>query len=133
MSVKVNVVEAEASVLCRSCGANPCKLSGTACPSFPLTVHFAVQRGPYGSDPQPKIADPCPACGAGIFIGTGGWLTCASLKCTNPGVGDAIGKLKAQLERYRGALERIECGDPTEDRGPLTLMGSQRVAREALA
>jgi hypothetical protein len=32
---------------------------------------------------QPKIADRCEACGAqSLFIGAGGWLTCAVVGCT---------------------------------------------------
>lgn len=50
----------------------------------------ATMRGPFGSEPQPKITTPCPACGArSLFIGSGGHLTCAVLRCPNPGVEDA--------------------------------------------
>ncbi len=52
-------------------------------------------RGPFGSEPQPRIADACPSCGStSIFIGSGGWLTCAVLRCKQPGVGTEIDRLK---------------------------------------
>lgn len=67
------------------------------------------QAGPWGSEPQPKIADRCPTCGAeSLFIGTGGWLTCAVLRCKNPGVGDAIEKLKAAQGRFYELEQEIE-------------------------
>ncbi len=50
------------------------------------------------------IKDPCPVCGCQIFIGDGGWLTCASVPgkddrggCPQPGVGRAIADLRAEL------------------------------------
>ena len=61
------------------------------------------QTGPYGSEPQPKIVTPCPSCGGGIFIGTGGHLTCARLGCPSPGVGGAIDEIQAELRAARAA------------------------------
>jgi len=59
----------------------------------------APKPGPFGSACQPRIEDRCPACGRGsLFIGTGGHLTCASLKCPNPAVTSAIESLRATLE-----------------------------------
>jgi hypothetical protein len=50
------------------------------------------------------IADPCPACGSrSLFIAEGGWLTCASLRCSEPGVSRAVDDLKARL----AAMQRL--------------------------
>lgn len=55
--------------------------------------------GPFGSARQPRIEDRCPTCGLGsLFIGTGGHLTCASLRCENPGVSSAIEAIRSTLE-----------------------------------
>jgi hypothetical protein len=61
---------------------------------------------------HPRIADRCPSCGGPhLFIGTGGWLTCGSLDCKEPGLSRAIEskvtRLEAEVARLRGALEKI--------------------------
>ena len=59
----------------------------------------ASKPGPFGSARQPRIEDRCPACGVrSLFIGTGGHLTCANLRCANPGVTSAIEELRSTLE-----------------------------------
>lgn len=75
-------------------------------------------RGPYGSEPQPRIHERCPACGASIFIAAGGYLTCTNLSCPEPGVGKSIEKLVSGLadwkhraldleQKLAGAVEHI--------------------------
>lgn len=60
---------------------------------------MSEQRGPYGTEPHPKITTHCPACGSeSLFIGSGGGLTCAVLRCTQPSVEAAIEDLRAVLE-----------------------------------
>lgn len=49
-----------------------------------------------------QIADRCPSCGGKtLFIGSGGWLTCSYLRCSEPGVGRAIEKLRAENDELR--------------------------------
>lgn len=44
------------------------------------------------------IADRCPACGStSLFIGSGGWLTCAVIGCKEPAVSAAWEKERASL------------------------------------
>ncbi len=52
----------------------------------------AQKRGPFGTDPQPRIANRCPNCGgSSLFIGVGGWLTCSNLtSCREPSLDSAI-------------------------------------------
>jgi len=45
-----------------------------------LTAHPARPAAGY-----PHVQGRCPACGgASLFLGSGGYVTCASLECTNP-------------------------------------------------
>lgn len=57
------------------------------------------KQGPWGSEPQPRISDECPSCGSrSIFIGSGGWLTCAILGCKSPGVATTIKATRKRAE-----------------------------------
>ena len=58
------------------------------------------RSGPYGSDPQPRIVDPCPSCGhKSLFIGSAGYLTCGNLtSCKEPCVSAAIEKVRAAAQ-----------------------------------
>lgn len=58
-----------------------------------------LRRGPFGVPPHPRITTPCPSCGSeSLFIGGGGHLTCAVLRCRQPGVASAIADRDAALE-----------------------------------
>lgn len=66
------------------------------------------RQGPWGSEPQPKISDRCPSCGSvSIFIGSGGWLTCAILGCKSPGVGTTIEALRKERDEARATIEDL--------------------------
>lgn len=60
-----------------------------------------------------KIADKCPSCGSvSLFIGSGGWLTCSSLECKNPCVGDAIAAQKealVKLWKHTPKIDNVRC------------------------
>lgn len=56
-----------------------------------------------------QIADRCPSCGGKtLFIGSGGWLTCSYLRCSEPGVGRAIEKLRAEVAELREDRARLD-------------------------
>lgn len=65
-------------------------------------------HGWRGAGESDRIVDRCPACGAqSLFIGKGGFLTCAVIGCSQPGVGREIEKL---LERARLVPAKRDCG-----------------------
>jgi hypothetical protein len=46
----------------------------------PATVQEGVAQG------FPRVVGRCPACGlTALFLGAGGYVTCASLECPDPG------------------------------------------------
>jgi hypothetical protein len=52
----------------------------------------------WAKNAQERIETPCPNCGSrSLFIGSGGHLTCAVLRCTNPSVEGAIEDLRNAL------------------------------------
>ena len=62
-------------------------------------LNASAHTGPFGTEPHPKIATRCPGCGAeSLFIGNGGHLTCAVLRCSQPSVEAAMEELRAALE-----------------------------------
>jgi hypothetical protein len=65
----------------------------------------ACAHGWRSSPIEDRIIDPCPTCGMkSLFIGKGGYLTCASLQCKQPAVGRAIELLKLGDETRRRAI-----------------------------
>ena len=73
------------------------------------SMPFEGQPGAWGSEPQLRITDKCPTCGCtSLFIGSGGYLTCAVLECPNPGVGDAIARLQRERDEARERLAKAE-------------------------
>lgn len=78
-----------------------------------IVAELRKQRCGHGwrGDPPDRgdrIANHCPSCGGkSLFIGTGGWLTCATLNgdCTEPGVEHAIDALKAERDALRAENE----------------------------
>lgn len=68
-----------------------------------LSCETAV--GPWGSEPQPRIVTPCPACGGrSLFIGSGGHLTCSYIPCRNPSVASEIEAMDLEIRRLRDGL-----------------------------
>lgn len=54
-----------------------------------------VRRGNAAGFPQVK--GKCPACGwTSLFLGSGGYVTCANLDCPNPDTMDAFAKSQAE-------------------------------------
>lgn len=71
-----------------------------------------TKRGPFGSESQPKITTPCPACGnRSLFIGSGGHLTCAILRCPEPSAEQAI----IALSHTAGAMAMAVLQDDLQD------------------
>ena len=62
---------------------------------------------------QPRIADRCPSCGSrSLFIGAGGWLTCAVIgPCKEPGVTASIDALRSQIHTLREAVRSLAHGE----------------------
>lgn len=47
-------------------------------------------------DKFPKVEGECPACGAhSLFVGSGGWVTCAVLGCPDPTLASEVFPRKA--------------------------------------
>jgi hypothetical protein len=74
------------------------------------------RHGWRGTFPDaPSITTPCPTCGSrSLFIGSGGHLTCSRVPgrdnsggCSEPGVENAVDKLKARLAQVTEAFERL--------------------------
>jgi hypothetical protein len=74
------------------------------------------RHGWRGTFPDaPSITTPCPTCGSrSLFIGSGGHLTCSRVPgrdnsggCSEPGVENAVDKLKARLARMTEAAKAV--------------------------
>jgi hypothetical protein len=66
-------------------------------------------HGWRGSTIDERIIDPCPSCGMrSLFVGSGGYLTCGSLSCKEPGVGRKIDALAAENAEMRAKLAAAE-------------------------
>jgi len=65
-------------------------------------------HGWRGSHIQEPICDPCPKCGLrSLFIGKGGYLTCSSLQCEQPGVGREMENLSRRCAAAESRLARL--------------------------
>jgi hypothetical protein len=66
----------------------------------------------HAPDRGERIVDPCPSCGQkSLFIGSGGYLTCASLApgvCKMPGVGRAVEVLQERVRTAEAAAARAD-------------------------
>ena len=83
---------------------------------------------------QPKIFDRCPSCGQrSLFIGAGGFLTCGVILCKNPGVGDVVAGMKAEIATLRAEARRWYTADGTfEEMEPAEVIERRKAAAKAL-
>lgn len=80
-----------------------------------MSDNDTCSHGWRGSTPEngKRIADRCLTCGSvSVFIGSGGWLTCAHLGCGEPGIGKAIDDLCTRAELAEARVVELE--DPTQ-------------------
>lgn len=56
----------------------------------------------------PRVAGRCPGCGgSSLFLGSGGYVTCARLDCPDPLAGD-VDHLREDRDRCRARAEKAE-------------------------
>jgi hypothetical protein len=63
------------------------------------------------SDPFPRLADRCPACGGTtLFVGSGGWITCSLIGCPDPTMDHAatIEALRAERDVERARADQLQ-------------------------
>lgn len=80
-------------------------LRGSGGHEYIAALEALVEPGSFGSEPQPRIADRCPACGgSSLFVGAEGWLTCAVLKCPTPSPSAHWSQVGAALDDLQGKI-----------------------------